>query len=963
LHDEGAIDRIRNIKSPETHMKLLEAYVQLAGNYFREGGIIEAVSTYEKALTLLQLTGITNMPALAVTVLGALGVLARRSDQLEKAQWCFSEMIAAGQLVAQLVSRDSTSLGLSSSNTITEFAVYTVHCADLLRVTGEFCKASALLEDACDVLNANVGPDHIVSQAARRCLLLAELGAMHVVAEFVGLSPDLLYANNASRAAIANVPALETSDPAYVHKEATLQQISAVLATHPKKLAASGEQDSTESKEGGHSRRNYLHWRHRFYEIVDLNALRAKCCHLLDPLCAIAVTIFSTDSQLQTVIYRGKSEDSTFFTNFHSKGLAPELVYPVLSSCAPALGAGPTDTDWPDVFDAAGPVEAGVMMNVDDPNVISLDAMSNGSTLFRSMTEANNFLPVQYDRTGLRNFASNTDFLGNRVAFSLPIFALKKSSLQRGGDSQNEFGAVASPICIDVNIRNGGNETDRSIRDAGKQAKNEVAWTLSLPENTLVKLATSGEWISYQLTDKVEKPRSLWMRASILHIGNLIDRFTQLWAVHAQWAAHHIMATAALEELICDSIMEGTELTRKAPGGGLQTFELDGYDVKPQRGLFPAHPSGNEAVRLISRKAPMVQPPAAFSHEAPQSSVLSDDFGDTTEHERSLLHEFDQDHGRVDSRVEELEFVLSTSRHTYAACQKDLIRSQSGLRRCMRQWEFDSRRQRSMMGRAGDEESVLPRPRVTTESLLSRRLSEISANVYEMLSEASIGSRDISKKNSGNRMIIGISSWEDIRSALWDRTEVPLMACLELMCEATGLQMQYGTFTDAVQESEENHLNVRNIARVACQVALYSAVDKIVTFHWQNWRKKASTWNSFISHKELNAIVDECETIMYAPVPRSFLQQATPGVVQEAGSERNMNFATQNFPESEADVRAKAQARQSALDALPPVRFHTRSPALRLMQKAIQAHVHALSSPRSNLQLRMQGATESCAQQ
>jgi len=426
--------------------------------------------------------------------------------------------------------------------------------------------------------------------------------------------------------------------------------------------------------------------------------------------------------------------------------------------------------------------------------------------------------------------------------------------------------------------------------------------------------------------------------------------------VHAQWAAHHIMATVALEELICDSIKEGTELTRKAPGGGLQTFELDGYDVKPQRGLLPSHPSGNEAVRLMSRKIPAVQSPPALSPGVSQGSFLSNDFGNTTEHERSLLQELDQNHDRVNSRVEELEFVLSTSRCTYAACQADLIRSQAGLRRCMRQWEFDSRRQRSMMRPVGDEEQIPPKPRVTTESILSRRLSEISANVYEMLSEASIGSRDIRTKKSGTRMIIGISSWEEIRAALWDRTEGPLMACLELMCEATGMQISPGTFTAAAQSSESTHLDLRNIARIACQVALYSAVDKIMTFHWQNWREKAAAWNSFISQKELNEIVDECETMMYASVPRSFLQQATSGAAQDV--ERNLNF-----PESEADVRVKAQARQSALDALPPLRFHVRSPALRLIQKAVQAHVHALSSPRSNLQLRMQGATESCAQQ
>jgi len=953
LHDEGAIDRIRGIKSPETPMKLLEAYTQLAGNYFREGGATEAMSTYEKALAILQTTGVASSPALAVTIFGSLGVLARQSKALEKAQWCFSEMIAAGQLVAQLASRDSAALGTSSSETITEFAVYTVHCADLLRERGEFSKASALLEDACDVLDANIGSDHVVSRVAHRCLVMAELGAAHVVPEFAALSLDLLYADTTSDATVAqNVPAVETTDPAYVQKEAALQHILAVLATDPKKL--SSEQGSGEAKDETHGR-NYLRWRDHFNNIVDLNALRATCCHLLDPLCAIAITIFSTDSQLQTTIYRGKTGDSTFFTNFQSKGLAPEMVYPILSSSAPSLGAGPTDTDWPDILDITRPVEGGTVMNLDAPSEISLDAQSNGSTLFRSMTEANKFLPAQYNRNVSRNFTENSDFLGNRAAFSLPIFSLKETSLQRRNNSQDALGALAAPICVDVNINDGKNEADGS--SLGK-TKNEVAWTVSLPESTLVKLATSGEWISFCLTDPVEKPRLLWIRASILHIGNIIDRFSQLWAVHAQWAAHHMMATAALEELICDSINEGTKLTRKAPGGGLQTYELDGYDAKPQRGLLPTQPSGNEAVRLMSRKAPIVQPSAPFSPGASMASGFSNDFADSTEHEHSTIHDFNrEDHDKVNSRVAELEFVLGASRRTYAACQADLIRSQAGLRRCMRQWELDSRRQRSMMRPVTEEEPTLHNSRNTTESIVSRRLSEISASVYEMLSEASIGARDINNR-SRKGLIIGISSWEQVRVALWEHTEGQLMQCLEVMCEATGLQIAPGTFTAATQAQENMHLDVRNIAHVACQVALYSAVDKIMSFHWRNWRKKAATWNSFISHNELNAIVDECETIMYAPVPRSFLQQATSGAAQEVSSEHNLNIA-----EKETDARAKAHARKAALDALPQVRFQPNSPALRLIQKAIQAHVRALSSPRSNLQLRMQGATESCAQQ
>ena len=91
-------------------------------------------------------------------VFGSLGVLARQQGNEEKAVEYFSSMMTSGQQVAAAASNTndtdkSNNVGVAApqepqdiQRTITEFAVFTVQCADLHRIKSHFRKAAALAE-------------------------------------------------------------------------------------------------------------------------------------------------------------------------------------------------------------------------------------------------------------------------------------------------------------------------------------------------------------------------------------------------------------------------------------------------------------------------------------------------------------------------------------------------------------------------------------------------------------------------------------------------------------------------------------------------------------------------------------------------------------------------------------------------------------------------------------------------
>ncbi len=928
LSSEAAIEQMQNTQSSDTPAQLIELYINLACDYFCDGATAEAALTFEKALKALHTYGASKAPVrLSVSILGSLGVLARLAGNLESAQFYFGEMIGVGQYIAQIASQDQTALVLDDNKTITDFSLFTVHYADLLRMQGNFTKATALLEDACDVLDANLGIQHLSSQTAHRCLLLAGQGVGHSISSFTAVLPESMRMPNFLRREIKDVPAVDIKDPTYAHKSAILQQVFHVLTTHPAKLNS-------------------------FPDIIDLNALRAKCCHLLDPMCAMAVTTFTDDVQLQTALYFCKIDGPTLSPAANVIGCTKNSILPIINGIAPVVGCGPVDAEWPVISLPAKKEDFGVQSFDDHSSVASLDALSNGSTLFRSMLDGD----FQADNAARDSVSPVTNvaedgknFAGHRETFSLPIFTLNKASWLRKNEKllENED-PPNTEINIDITLRDESDTAYMPTSEKSTNTRQYLGWNITLSERTLMRMSKSGEWINFRLMNNPEPPRLLWLRASHLLLGNILDRFTQLWALHMQWVAHHILATAALEELVATSVEQGVELTRKSPGGGLHTLELFGYQARPVRGLLPSAPSGSATVRHITHGTVSdLNALSSDSHGNSQSAVETDWFGESTENEMSSRRKLIVEQKELTSRVGELENLLDTSRHTYAAFQADVLRSRAAFRKCLRQWELDSRRQSSMLRPVSDEKMLPSQPRHFAESVAVQRMSEISKSIYQLFSESTIGIKEAPLAKYEKRIIIGVSSWEEIRSALWNRAGRALMACLESLCESAGLRIGPDAFTSTGNGSESPLLSMRNIAHTACEVGIYEAASKIMTFPWNTWRSNAQTWKEAVDPTDLNAIVDQCELLMYAPVPQKILQ--------------HISEESKIFPKLQ-DSKGKSSAKLK-VETLPHIQLFTDSQVLHLIQKAIQNRVQAVNSPRSNLQLRAQGAAESCAQQ
>ena len=371
-------------------------------------------------------------------------------------------------------------------------------------------------------------------------------------------------------------------------------------------------------------------------------------------------------------------------------------------------------------------------------------------------------------------------------------------------------------------------------------------------------------------------------------------------------------------------------------------------------------------------------------------------------------------------RTSEFEYMLQQGRSAYLECQADVRKAESDLRTALNGWEFDRRRQHDMMEKAeyGDdgmsesehveeeatqghqgvgrgqegeegargEQGEQPNttnsnieskqgkqgPMLTTEVVLSRKMGEVSAIIYEMLSKASfVGSAEPEKqdtlwkkvkgftgtnKKATNEIRIGLSSWDEIRKALWGAVAPQLMTCLDLLFETVGVNVMQGSSFASQWESHPDGstaLDVVNVSRVACQITLYTAVEKIMSYHWETWRRKQALWADTVSHHDLTEILEKCEQIMYRPPTRQ--QRKAMDVAN----------ASRSSPHSHGDVeggkfgyfRKKYEDEDEAISL-----GGNNNPLILKIQEAVINYVDRTRTPRSDLLYRTGGATEACMQ-
>ena len=305
------------------------------------------------------------------------------------------------------------------------------------------------------------------------------------------------------------------------------------------------------------------------------------------------------------------------YQNFTQPSLVPEMITATVTSDAPCSGYGPTDTNWPD-----GDNHHHLLDPKLDPKDPDTGAPGIGEREGDGAREG--YREIYSLPLFLLNDASLFDyrkkkplfgkeFMGTSFRGLKDMLLLASASVDKDKDkpsnnnnNNNNYrpAAAAAPVCLVVACpmeESIGNESD-------------CLWTVPLPEESLVRMCASGEWMklrlqppkhaSEQLHNKLKN--QLWVRSSVLLVGGLLDRFTQLWSVHSDWAAHHILTTAALEEFICDSIIEGTYLTRRSAGGGKEILDTSLFSMQKSgddnyRGVLPSGPSNSESLAHVGR--------------------------------------------------------------------------------------------------------------------------------------------------------------------------------------------------------------------------------------------------------------------------------------------------------------------------------------------------------------------------
>jgi hypothetical protein len=317
----------------------------------------------------------------------------------------------------------------------------------------------------------------------------------------------------------------------------------------------------------------------------------------------------------------------------------------------------------------------------------------------------------------------------------------------------------------------------------------------------------------------------------------------------------------------------------------------------------------------------------------------------------------------------------------------------------------------------GEEKFKSKQPPLSIETVVSYKLREVAGVLYENLYSMSLYGQDAgstnlsphksssskrffasSKTHSSGRaekelafeeLCMTESDWHDIYSALWQLVEPAVLDSFQLLLEGSGIH--FGLSIDQLRaygpEREcDRHITelreVVNIASVACQLALYSAVEKVRAFDWSTFRKKRTLWQEVVNAEDLDQLITQAEEITYAPMKdfeREIIREilakhadysSTMGdkgmkrVRSPSSAKLSKSFLNgERLPASDGDAGG-AHGPHSGI-ALPLMALHLRKdePMIQTMQDIILDHVERNRTPRSDIIDRAAGAADGCVQQ
>jgi hypothetical protein len=469
-------------------------------------------------------------------------------------------------------------------------------------------------------------------------------------------------------------------------------------------------------------------------------------------------------------------------------------------------------------------------------------------------------------------------------------------------------------------------------------------------------MASAGEWVKVRLLEDapepspeglpinelrparipagVRSPPHVWLRSSIVFLGSLMDRFSRMWSVHVDWAAHHIINAAALEEMISLTVMDGIKATKRAPGGGKHLVEdthknFQGRGSRPAKygPMLPTKTSGSDVHKHLGRssrragwnhltpnpadhqrglasKASSLMnqlstntntatdgPTGAAGHKESASAPISgsssvasgprtvsgnpweaqsvmSNSGSVIRQDRAK-HVDEETHVPNTERTGEVEYAFQACRQSYLECHVDASRAESLLKKCLRKWELDPRRQNGTLhdrNALGDREFRSKLPPFTTETIIGHKMRELAGGLYTVLlhmtvaggqsheehglfGSSGLGGGSGGGSGSGSPGLFSIfksrqmgetqgqggpgegehsqhggasqgmggqmhglclqrSNWEEVYAAVWHLIEAAIIDCLQLLIECAGIDF-------GVSVEEIAKLNPREIDPVA----------------------------------------------------------------------------------------------------------------------------------------------------
>ena len=359
-------------------------------------------------------------------------------------------------------------------------------------------------------------------------------------------------------------------------------------------------------------------------------------------------------------------------------------------------------------------------------------------------------------------------------------------------------------------------------------------------------------------------------------------------------------------------------------------------------------------------------------------------------------------------------------------CHVDISYTEGVLRKQLKRWEFDSRRQaptlndRYSLGEGGFKSR---QPPLSIETVVSYKLRELAGVLHEKLHTMSLYGQSADSNTSPPHMLstsasrffdssssqhvggraekdsefaklcMTDSDWHNIYIALWELLEPAVFDSFQLLLE--GSNISFGVSLDQLRaygpdKECDRHITelreVINIASVACQLGVYGAVEKLRAFDWTDFRLKRTMWLEIVGAEELDQLINWAEEIVYAPMKdfeRKIVRETldihtthnmNQGGTRTAGAKspvpRSTNqrytkssLAGEAIPTTSGETGG-AHGPHSAISLpLMPLYIRKDEPLIRTMHDIILDYVERNRTPRSDIIDRAAGAADGCTQQ